>query len=284
MQRWNIPKGTRWSAVVDQLPESALEAGWLRVVGSARWVEMGPAGARSRVDRVEHLTIEGPSDALGEVLAYGWSGERGAVSGILGEAEFASAWLLVLNVENCGIFGAWSAAPDLLEDEPEGDASDAPDVPDAPEATGGWGDVITASAEATAAAEARLLARSKPAPAPTELRGYDPDGNRARRRARKQRGVRPIPGASSAPPARQPDPLPERTRKEEPQAAPAMTKGDYIDHPVFGPCRVFGEDAEGRLVIQVPKGGRKAIKLDLFEVGEPRIDGERIVYPLRRRR
>jgi predicted DNA-binding protein with PD1-like motif len=82
----------------------------------------------------------------------------------------------------------------------------------------------------------------------------------------------------------------EKVRASEPQRAsraaddgeePVLQKGDWIEHRQFGLCRVDGEDAEGALIIKLPSGMRKHIKLDFMEVLPPRHDGERRIYPLR---
>lgn len=61
-------------------------------------------------------------------------------------------------------------------------------------------------------------------------------------------------------------------------------KGDWIDHRQFGVCRVDREDEDGGLVIRLPSGVRKTIKLDYMEVGRPRAEPNRRVFPLRPRK
>jgi len=97
-----------------------------------------------------------------------------------------------------------------------------------------------------------------------------------------------------APPARQPapargfvpDPLPERRRvtEEEFLAEPVPQRGDWVDHQTFGLCPVQGEDHEGGIIIRLPSGVRKAIKLDVLEVSEPRVEEGRRIFPLAPRR
>lgn len=65
---------------------------------------------------------------------------------------------------------------------------------------------------------------------------------------------------------------------------PVLQKGDWVEHRQFGLCRVDGEDAEGAIIIKLPSGMRKHIKLDFLEVLTPRQDGERRIYPLRPRK
>lgn len=92
------------------------------------------------------------------------------------------------------------------------------------------------------------------------------------------------------------DPLPERGPKRPGGAArPAASaqdeaeellpqKGDWIDHRQFGVCRVDREDDDGGLVIRLPSGVRKVIKLDFMEVGRPRAEPNRRVFPVRPRK
>ncbi len=84
-----------------------------------------------------------------------------------------------------------------------------------------------------------------------------------------------------------PPPIPEkkkRTSEEEFLTEPLPTRGDFIDHPQFGLCKVDREDEEGGLMIRLPSGVRKTIKLDFMEVGQVREEGTRRVYPVRPRR
>jgi predicted DNA-binding protein with PD1-like motif len=84
----------------------------------------------------------------------------------------------------------------------------------------------------------------------------------------------------------------EKARASDPRAAraesdggePELVKGDWVEHRQFGLCRVDGEDAEGALILRLPNGTRKHIKLDFLEVLPPRLDGERRIHPLRPRK
>lgn len=75
-----------------------------------------------------------------------------------------------------------------------------------------------------------------------------------------------------------------RRAEEEFLTAPLPERGDFIDHQQFGVCRVDREDEEGGLVIRLPSGVRKTIKLDFMEVGTARHDGGRRIFPVRPRR
>ncbi len=90
-----------------------------------------------------------------------------------------------------------------------------------------------------------------------------------------------MPSATSDP-LPTPDPIPDRrkTSEEEFFEEPIPEKGDWVDHKQFGICRVEGEDAEGALIIRMPSGVRKSIRLDVLTVLSARIEGDRRIYPL----
>jgi hypothetical protein len=91
-----------------------------------------------------------------------------------------------------------------------------------------------------------------------------------------------------APPAagHRPPPIPERRRTSEEEFMKELVpeKGDYVQHRQFGMCRVDREDGDGSLVIRLPSGVRKTIRLDFMEVGAPRQEGHKRVFPIRPRR
>jgi predicted DNA-binding protein with PD1-like motif len=111
----------------------------------------------------------------------------------------------------------------------------------------------------------------------------------AHSRATPARGIswNDVAAASAAAPAGPaPAPLPEkrRTTEEEFFDEPIPERGDFVEHLVFGLCRVDGEDADGGLIIRLPSGVRKTIKLDVLSVAPARHDGDRRIYPLRPRK
>jgi predicted DNA-binding protein with PD1-like motif len=83
-----------------------------------------------------------------------------------------------------------------------------------------------------------------------------------------------------------PSPLPQKRRTTEAEFfdEPIPVHGDWVQHEVFGLCRVDGEDGDGALLIRLPSGVRKSIKLDVLSVGAAREEGDRRIYPLRPRR
>ncbi len=76
----------------------------------------------------------------------------------------------------------------------------------------------------------------------------------------------------------------EQAEKAQGGEEPTLVKGDYVEHRQFGLCRVDGEDPDGALILRLPSGNRKHIRLDFLEVLPPRQDGERRIYPLRPRK
>lgn len=61
-------------------------------------------------------------------------------------------------------------------------------------------------------------------------------------------------------------------------------KGDFIHHRMFGLCKVDRPDKGGGVVIRLPSGIRKTIRFDFMDVGAPRMEGSRRVFPVRPRK
>lgn len=61
-------------------------------------------------------------------------------------------------------------------------------------------------------------------------------------------------------------------------------KGDFIQHRQFGRCKVERPDKGGGIVIKLPSGIRKTLRLDFMDVGAPRMEGSRRVFPVRPRK
>lgn len=96
---------------------------------------------------------------------------------------------------------------------------------------------------------------------------------------------------TSSEPAFVPPPLPEKRRTNDRASIdtsdapdPVPVAGDYISHKQFGLCRVDGEDDEGGVVIRLPSGIRKSIRLDVMRVLPATLDGDRRVYQVEPRR
>jgi len=160
---------------------------------------------------------------------------------------------------------AWTAEPEPEDDDDEGydfededDDQDDDEAPSAPSSGGvSWADVAAVSA------------------APEVARQPEPAAPPKKRKKRRE-----------APVGFKPPPLPEKKRTSESEFMdePIPEKGDFIQHRQFGLCRVDKEDGEGGIVIKLPSGVRKTIKLDYMEVGQPRMEGNKRVYPIRPRR
>ncbi|MFK7988662.1 MAG: DUF296 domain-containing protein [Sandaracinaceae bacterium] len=61
-------------------------------------------------------------------------------------------------------------------------------------------------------------------------------------------------------------------------------KGDFVSHRQFGTCKVEREDGNGGIVLKLQSGVRKTIKLAYMEVGAPRDEKGRRVFPIRPRK
>lgn len=92
----------------------------------------------------------------------------------------------------------------------------------------------------------------------------------------------PPPRGAAAPRAapHEPPPRPEATVEHR---GPAPDKGDFVQHVQFGLCKVERTDGRGSIVIKLPSGVRKKLRLDFMDVGRPRRDEGRRVFPVRPR-
>ena len=89
-------------------------------------------------------------------------------------------------------------------------------------------------------------------------------------------------------PAFRPEKVPtKRERKKDLSflEEPLIEAGELVDHRQFGLCLVERVNDDGGLMIKLPNGRRRLIRLDVLEVQEPTEDAEgRLVYPLRPKR
>lgn len=91
--------------------------------------------------------------------------------------------------------------------------------------------------------------------------------------------------------ASEPGPEPEAPRPSRPMKKPRRRssavaellpqKGDFIQHRQFGRCKVHGPSKGGGVVVALPSGIRKTIRLDYLDVGQPRDENGRRVFPVR---
>lgn len=256
-----------------------IRAGWIRATGHLEWAELvhwdPEREAETRPRRIQGpllaLSLEGNvSMRMGEpdvVLRGALSRETDAgVSVIGGQLVAASALALELVLE---------AFEDVRLDRDE----------DLPTGLALWkgertpGVIARGSVRVTAPTSVSASSASSPTPTPT-----------------------PAPSAPSAPaPTAAPPPpvsawaqvaaVSADVERQKPLKSVAFDddavlepkKGDWVEHRQFGLCRIDGEDAEGAIIIRLPSGMRKHIKLDVLEVLPPRHDGDRRIFPLRPR-
>ncbi len=136
-------------------------------------------------------------------------------------------------------------------------------------------------AEAERAASRPGQARPTPARGSAPRSGWGEERGREAPRAR----VPQLPPERVVETAFSTQPIPEKKRAAESDAdEPIPEPGDWVAHKQFGLCRVEGEDAEGALVIRLPSGVRKAIRLDFLRVLPGHEQDGRRIYPLEPRR
>ena len=269
-------------ALIAIAEKHAIATAWLDGLGAFRWVEV------CEYDQVEkRYTPARRIDAATEILSLegNLSFREGApfahvhvtlsretpdgidvLGGHLVRGEVFACELRVSVYEDLALGRERDATTGLAlwarADEPAARPMPSPVDAPRPEAVS-WGDVAKASEP-----------RRAPAPTPARPRARERD-----------RGRRPSIERAHEPLVI-PAPLPEkrRTTEEEFFDEPIPERGDWVAHEVFGVCRVDGEDRDGGLIIRLPSGVRKTIKLDVLEVQQAREDDGRRVFPLRRRR
>lgn len=64
-----------------------------------------------------------------------------------------------------------------------------------------------------------------------------------------------------------------------PESMPA--RGEWLDHPKFGVCKIEGLSGDGVCIIKLPNARRKKIQIGALQVLAPRQDGTRKVFPVR---
>lgn len=220
-----------------------LATGWVRGVGKLRWVELsGPGRVRGPLVL---LSLEGSLGPDGQLAATVAKSDGSVLGGMLVDAGAERVELFVERFVE-------AAAPSKSWVAPAEDEDDAP-APAAPS----WGEVAAASAQQqtdtnAAVAWQQVAAASEPAPEP-------PRPSRAAPRSKR--------GSSKRSNAAVPELLPQ--------------KGDFIHHRQFGRCKIDGPAKGGGVVVRLPSGIRKTIRLDYLDVGQPRDENGRRVFPVR---
>jgi len=104
-------------------------------------------------------------------------------------------------------------------------------------------------------------------------------------REERPRASRGMPPERVVEPAFAAHPIPEKKKAIDTEAdEPNLEPGDWVAHKQFGLCRVEGEDAEGALIIRLPSGVRKAIRLDYMRILPCTMQDDRRIFPLEPRK
>ncbi len=69
-------------------------------------------------------------------------------------------------------------------------------------------------------------------------------------------------------------------RSDEPSDYDPPRRGDWLEHPKFGSCKIESLSGAGVCVIKLPDARRKKIKLDAMKVLAPRDEDGRRVFPV----
>jgi predicted DNA-binding protein with PD1-like motif len=80
-------------------------------------------------------------------------------------------------------------------------------------------------------------------------------------------------------------PIPDKKRVVDTEEdEPILAQGDWVAHKQFGLCHVDGEDSEGAVIIRLPSGVRKVIRLDFLRVLPCHVQDDRRIFPLEQRK
>lgn len=237
------------------------------------WVSM--RGGRATVRGTGAFASSVIADVEGEERKIA-AAEAIAISGVVDEGRAQLRVTLLRGMQPIGgtLVSAKALGADLevLVLDPEGAAEVSAPTTAAP----GWGDVAAASAAADAAPAQPPQGSAEPSWADVAAASQQA-ATRAQPARKKRR--KPKPQA----PLFQPDPLPGQKKKKDLSYLdePQPERGDFVQHKQFGKCKVERVGEDGGLVIKLPGGRRKAIKLTVLEVLEPTEDSQgRLVFPL----
>lgn len=75
----------------------------------------------------------------------------------------------------------------------------------------------------------------------------------------------------------------EISSRAEPVEQHKPERGDWIDHPKFGLCKIEGLSGDGVCIIKLADARRKKIKLEAMQVLAPRIEGGRKIFAVKSR-
>ncbi|MEM1416688.1 MAG: DUF296 domain-containing protein [Myxococcota bacterium] len=295
--------GERLAAALTRvLVQEGAELAWVRGVGVLEEAELlGAEGGARRVGAGELLALEGTLRPGEHELRVTVAAAGEVFGGRLDEAIVAAAEV-ELRLVTLG-------APVAVEEDDApasvgwGAVAAASASTEAPAAGTGWADVAAASAEAT-----------KTAVMDDALKGWAEGGARARaasthgresakervqrlraegkkvvgRREGLKKGKLARAAAEATVPAFRPEKVPTKRERSKDLSfldEPLIEAGELVDHRQFGRCLVERVTDDGGLMIKLPNGRRRLIRLDVLEVQEPTEDDEgRLVYPLRPKR
>ncbi|MCZ6807467.1 MAG: DUF296 domain-containing protein [Deltaproteobacteria bacterium] len=61
-------------------------------------------------------------------------------------------------------------------------------------------------------------------------------------------------------------------------------RGEWLDHPKFGVCKIEGLSGDGVCIIKLPDARRKKIQIGALQILAPRQEGTRRIFPVRPKR
>ncbi len=262
----------RGEAIVDGLLGMArrheVRTAWLSVIGALEWVEIGELDQATRSYKPARR-FDSPCEILSLVGNVSrWDGAPFLFAHVTvsrahaGVIEVVGGHLVGGSVYSCEVFIECLDELDLVR------------VPDPGTGLALW--------RSTPGAIAPVGAAARPA-APRPPSWADAAAASAGPPPAARRGPPP-----PTEPLFVPQPLPAKKRVAEDPALddePVPEKGDWIDHQQFGLCEVLGEDADGAMLIRLPSGVHKSIRLDYLRVLPARVgDDPRRIYPIEPRR
>lgn len=244
----------------------ASEDGELRLEARASLTRLGELGVEHAGGRLLHAEAE-----YLELMITGFAdlGLRrdaddrlgfGTLRGKRGDAAPPKKRARVSAGAQISIEAALEAEPERkTERKPERKTEAASRAQAEPSASSGWGDVIARASEQSLRESIDAAARAREEAAPAS-------GQRS----------------EAAPSLRHVAELAERSRRDDEGSAGALPKrGDYIEHKVFGVCRVDQMQGDGVMVIRLETGRRKQLKVEALEFLEPKTSGRRTIFPVR---
>lgn len=271
-----------------------IAAAWVRGFGSLAWVELDRHDQlRQRAEPPQRFDVPSELLTLEGNVAMSEGSPRALLHATLARRTDNGVDVIGGRVRAAGVF----ACELVLECFADLTLSRAPEASTGLARLGGGAEVQVASASWVREREHEPPAGARRAAAPDRSgAGHEP-------REREHEAPEPprasgvswadVAAVSAAPPVHEPAPERPSAGRARPAAprrrAEALDevvpeRGDFLDHRQFGLCKIDREDDEGGLVIRLPSGVRKTIKLDFMEVGQPRMEGTRRVFPIRPRK